>query len=171
MKKILFSLGVMLSAFALTNCTQEIENPAQQPESAGYPFEIVASTVDTKTVNDGMSTKWAANDQINLFHAVTGDADYQSNGAFTVKDVEAGSFTGNLSETLDVEKEYDWFAFYPYSSYIKTPANTTSGYMPVGSKFTFYIPYKLAYGAQGAGSAVPPYSTLIFEVELLDIIK
>ena len=33
MKKILFSLGVMLSAFALTNCTQEIENPAQQPES------------------------------------------------------------------------------------------------------------------------------------------
>ena len=44
-------------------------------------------------------------------------------------------------------------------------------YMPVGSKFTFYIPYKLAYGAQGAGSAVPPYSTLIFEVELLDIIK
>lgn len=43
--------------------------------------------------------------------------------------------------------------------------------MPVGSKFTFYIPYKLAYGAQGAGNAVPPYSTLIFEVELLDIIK
>ena len=68
MKKILFSLGVMLSAFALTNCTQEIENPAQQPESAGYPFEIVASTVDTKTVNDGMSTKWATGDQINLIH-------------------------------------------------------------------------------------------------------
>lgn len=43
--------------------------------------------------------------------------------------------------------------------------------MPVGSKFTFYIPYKLAYGAQGAGNAVPPYSTLIFEVELLDIVK
>ena len=43
--------------------------------------------------------------------------------------------------------------------------------MPVGSKFTFYIPYELAYGAQGAGNAVPPYSTLIFEVELLDIIK
>lgn len=124
----------MLSAFALTNCTQEIENPAQQPESAGYPFEIVASTVDTKTVNDGMSTKWAEGDQINLFHAVTDGTDYKNNGAFTVKDVEAGSFTGNLSETLDVQEEYDWFAFYPYSSYIKTPANATSGYMPVGSK-------------------------------------
>ena len=43
--------------------------------------------------------------------------------------------------------------------------------MPVGSKFTFYIPYNLAYGSQGAGNVVPPYSTLIFEVELLDIIK
>ena len=43
--------------------------------------------------------------------------------------------------------------------------------MPVGSKFTFYIPYKLGYGAQGAGGAIPPYSTLIFEVELLDIVK
>ena len=44
-------------------------------------------------------------------------------------------------------------------------------YMPVGSKFTFYIPYQLAYGAQGAGNLIKPYSTLIFEVELLEIIK
>ncbi len=43
--------------------------------------------------------------------------------------------------------------------------------MPVGSKFTFYIPYNLGYGSQGAGNVIPPYSTLIFEVELLDIIK
>lgn len=115
----------MLSAFALTNCTQEIDNPAQQPEETGYPFEIVASTVDTKTVNDGMHTKWAEGDQINLFHAVTDGTDYQSNGAFTVKDVEAGSFTGNLSETLDVQEEYDWFALYPYNANGKTPAALT----------------------------------------------
>ena len=132
MKKILFSLGVMLSAFALTNCTQEIENPAQQPESAGYPFEIVASTVDTKTVNDGMSTKWAEGDQINLFHAVTDDTDYKNNGAFTVKDVETGSFTGNLSETLNVEEEYDWYALYPYSDKIATPGERTTGFVYIG---------------------------------------
>ena len=132
MKKILFSLGVMLSAFALTNCTQEIENPAQQPESAGYPFEIVASTVDTKTVNDGMHTKWAEGDQINLFHAVTDGTDYKNNGAFTVKDVEAGSFTGNLSETLDVEEEYDWYALYPYSDKITTPGERTAGFVYIG---------------------------------------
>jgi FKBP-type peptidyl-prolyl cis-trans isomerase FklB len=42
--------------------------------------------------------------------------------------------------------------------------------MPVGSKFRFYIPQELGYGAQQAGS-IPPYSTLIFEVELLGIEK
>jgi FKBP-type peptidyl-prolyl cis-trans isomerase len=42
--------------------------------------------------------------------------------------------------------------------------------MPVGSKFKFYIPYELAYGEQGTGP-IPPYSTLVFEVELLDIVK
>ena len=42
--------------------------------------------------------------------------------------------------------------------------------MPVGSKFRFYIPQELGYGAQAAGS-IPPYSTLIFDVELLSIEK
>jgi FKBP-type peptidyl-prolyl cis-trans isomerase len=42
--------------------------------------------------------------------------------------------------------------------------------MPVGSKFKFYIPYELAYGEQGTGP-IPPYSTLIFDVELLEIVK
>jgi len=42
--------------------------------------------------------------------------------------------------------------------------------MPVGSKFRFYIPQELGYGERAAGS-IPPYSTLIFEVELLGIEK
>lgn len=41
--------------------------------------------------------------------------------------------------------------------------------MNVGSKYMVYIPYDLAYGEQGAGAAVPPFSTLVFEVELLGI--
>ena len=39
--------------------------------------------------------------------------------------------------------------------------------MPVGSKYRFFIPYDLAYGERGAGQDIPPYSTLIFDVELL----
>lgn len=41
--------------------------------------------------------------------------------------------------------------------------------MSVGSKYKLYIPYQLAYGEQGAGGSIPPYSALIFTVELLGI--
>jgi FKBP-type peptidyl-prolyl cis-trans isomerase len=43
--------------------------------------------------------------------------------------------------------------------------------MGVGGKYRFYIPSDLAYGPQGAGQRIPPYSPLIFEVELLSIVQ
>lgn len=41
--------------------------------------------------------------------------------------------------------------------------------MKEGGKTVFFIPSDLAYGAQGAGGAIPPHSTLIFEVELIKV--
>jgi len=44
--------------------------------------------------------------------------------------------------------------------------------MPVGSKFKFFIPQELAYGANPQpGSAIMPYMPLVFEVELLEIVS
>ena len=43
--------------------------------------------------------------------------------------------------------------------------------MPIGSKYKFYIPSDLAYGERGSGNRIPPNTVLIFEVELLDIVK
>ncbi|NDV63731.1 FKBP-type peptidyl-prolyl cis-trans isomerase [Bacteroides sp. 224] len=42
--------------------------------------------------------------------------------------------------------------------------------MTEGSKWKLYIPSELGYGAQGAGEMIPPHSTLIFEVELIEVL-
>ena len=41
--------------------------------------------------------------------------------------------------------------------------------MQEGAKYRFYIPYILAYGESGAGGSIPPFATLIFDVELLEV--
>ena len=69
------------------------------------------------------------------------------------------------------------------SSYKRNPQTTTFGLnqvikgwtealqlMPVGSKWQLYIPYELAYGERQAGQ-IPPYSTLVFDLELVSIVK
>jgi len=43
--------------------------------------------------------------------------------------------------------------------------------MGIGSKYKFYIPYQLAYGEQGSGEMIPGGALLVFEVELIDIVK
>ena len=43
--------------------------------------------------------------------------------------------------------------------------------MTEGSKWRLYVPYNLAYGEQGSQGAIPPYSTLVFDVELLAIVS
>lgn len=139
MKKFILSLGLIATAFGLTNCTKNEEvNPVVETKG---DFAIYAST-ETRTANDGLNTVWSAKDEINVFHAIgetTGyvnDTPYTNDVAypFVCEDATAGRFLGSLTGTLDVEEEYDWYAFYPYSSYIKTPANTNSGYTCVGSK-------------------------------------
>lgn len=42
--------------------------------------------------------------------------------------------------------------------------------MTKGAKWRLYVPYQLAYGSQGSPGGIPPYSTLVFDVELLDIL-
>ena len=42
--------------------------------------------------------------------------------------------------------------------------------MSEGAKYRFFIPFNLAYGANGAGGAIPPYAALVFDVELIEVL-
>lgn len=135
MKRHFYTLGLMLAAtFTLTNCAQEIDNPNDVP-SAGIPFEIVATSAETKTANSASVVSWVAGDALNVFHAEAGATEYVNDNNFTIaeEDLTSGRFTGTLTAALTADS-YDWYAFYPYSSYIKTPANTSNGYTPIGSE-------------------------------------
>lgn len=137
MKKLSLFLGMALAAsLSLTNCTEKIEGPIAPATPAGIPFEISAD-ISTKTTNDGLATNWAEGDAINLFHAEASTAGYVSDKDFTLDATRVGVFTGNLSSALDPSKSYDWYAFYPYSEYNKTPAGVskeTFGYTHIGDK-------------------------------------
>lgn len=42
--------------------------------------------------------------------------------------------------------------------------------MSEGAKYSFFIPYQLAYGERGAGQAIPPFAALVFDVELIKVL-
>ena len=135
MKKKLFLLCTWAAAaLALVSCVKEKEAdlPASNTDG-GIPFEIIACSADTKTVNDGLSTKWAPGDAVNVFHAVAGTSDYINDGAFTVSDIESGNFTGTLASALDPSQSYDWYIYYHFNPNITSPENTSGGFSTVAA--------------------------------------
>ena len=132
MKKIFKTLGVMLMAtLSLTNCMKET---ATAPDTFGIPYTIYAGLdADTKTLNDSLSTKWTAEDTLNVFHAEAGSEWYSENTMFTITDVETGKFETELLNG-ELSAVNDWFALYPYNSHIISPANVASGYIAVGGR-------------------------------------
>lgn len=134
MRKQILTLGaICAAAFTLTNCNKEIAEP-QAPVTGGTDFEIIATTADTKTANDGLNTVWATGDDLTVFHAVAGSTTYGSNDKFTYSGAD-NKFTGKLATGLDASKSYDWYAMFPYSSYINTPTNSDKGgYVYIGER-------------------------------------
>lgn len=88
----------------------------------------------------------------------------------TAKDTVKVHYTGTLINGTKFDSSVDRGEpiEFPLNQVIK---GWTEGVqlMSVGSKYKFFIPYTLGYGEQGAGGVIPPYATLIFDVELLDI--
>lgn len=131
-KSFVYAAGLMCLALSITDCQKELVDqttPASEPN-----FELFAQPVTTKTANNGLDTKWVANDAINVFHAEAGSTSYVSDNQFTVKDIETGRFDGTVSKSLSADKSYDWYAFYPYKDKIVSPKNEKTGYCYIGSR-------------------------------------
>ena len=137
MKKLFVYAGLACAAaLSLTNCSKI---DPQTPSSEGMPFEIIASTAETKTTNDGFTISWEAGDALNLFHAVDGTGEYGKNDKF---DFAFGAkFNGNLTEPLESGKCYDWYALYPYNENISTPADKEGGYVQIGDASSYQKGY------------------------------
>lgn len=137
MKKNIFSLGVLAAAaIALVGCAKT-ETNVPEVKGTGIPFEFTATSAVTKTTNDTEATNWVAGDKVNLFHAELGGTaiTYVSDGAFTAAtDGAEVKFTGTLAEGFDPDGTYNWYAFYPYTSQITTPANRDAGYVYIGGR-------------------------------------
>ena len=135
MKKSILSLGLMLAALTLTNCSQNEEFDSL-PTAGNGSFELFTQ-IDTRTANDGLSTNWVKNDAMSVFYAEANQSAYSSNHSFSIAeaDLATGRFTGNLAEgeSLDATKTYDWYAIYPYKEQINAPVNT-NGYIYIGGK-------------------------------------
>lgn len=122
-------IHIILIGFVLGSCEQ-LDSPKMEEVNDSGNFTVYLSQPQTKTANDGISTKWVEGDVINVFHAVDGTENYVNDNSFTCDNVAANKFSGTLAEELNADSNYDWYAFYP-------SINTTNGDTPV--KFSKYI--------------------------------
>lgn len=122
-------IHIILIGFVLGSCEQ-LDSPKMEEVNDSGNFTVYLSQPQTKTANDGMSTKWVEGDVINVFHAVDGTENYVNDNSFTCDNVAANKFSGTLAEELNSDSNYDWYAFYP-------SINTANGDSPV--KFSKYI--------------------------------
>ena len=112
-------------------------------------IKVLPSGLQYKVIKEGQGEIPQASDEVEVIYegrlidGTVFDATSKHGGAATDK-FRAGSLIKGWTEALTM--------------------------MPVGSKWQLYIPYELAYGERQAGQ-IPPYSTLVFDLELVSIVK
>ncbi len=115
MKRRLYIPGLAIAILTLVQCSVEEKEALLPLNQSSVPFEVIATNVDTKTVNEGKSTSWEVGDSLSLFHKARRTTKYISDGIFTIDDPSTGHAKGSLNEEL-TESLFDWYAIYPVSA-------------------------------------------------------
>ena len=126
MKKALLLSGLaLIFTFFISGCQRETEFT----DPTGTPVDILLTMDDTRTVNDGMSTKWLENDELIGFYAPAGTEAYSPGYCFSISDPETGKASGYADLT---EPAYDWYLVYPYEPWIESPADRDRAILTIG---------------------------------------
>lgn len=114
MKKMILTGLLSVSLLALTQCTKS-EEEAFAPMQ-GSKAELQADVVSSRTIAEGLTTSWAADDAMKVW--IGEGESYINCGEFTLPEanLSTGIFTGTMPDSYDAAKSYDWYAVYPYAS-------------------------------------------------------
>jgi FKBP-type peptidyl-prolyl cis-trans isomerase FklB len=152
----------------------QIMNAYSQKQYAVRNEEMMKASVENKKVGTAFLTEnKAKTGVITTASGLQYSVEKEGTGAKpTATDRVKVHYTGKLldGKVFDSSVERGQPAEFGVSEVIKGWTEALQ-LMPVGSKWKLYIPAELAYGDRGAGQDIKPGSTLVFDVELLDIVK
>lgn len=149
MKKALLLTGLAFTfALFISGCQRETEFK----DPTGTPVDILLTLDDTRTVNDGMSTKWEENDGLTCFFAPAGTDSYSNVIQFKIINPETGMASGYANLT---EAAYDWYLVYPYIPWIDSPADRDKAVVEIGT--TNQLQYGNDNMSELAGYRMPLY--------------
>jgi FKBP-type peptidyl-prolyl cis-trans isomerase len=132
-------------------------------------FALIAFLVYRSVIQPSQNNKPAAQSEtgLQMEEIKTGDGPAAKGG-----DIVVVHYVGRLTDGTKFDSSYDRnqpFTFTLGANQVIKGWDEGIVGMKVGGKRKLIIPPALAYGSQGAGSAIPPDSTLVFEVELQEI--
>ena len=152
----LLALAALVGAAALyMNANKGADFPA--PPTSNLEG-IVANTTSADTIITASGLQ---------YRIITEGVGTESPGASSLVTVH---YSGKLTDGTEFDSSYkrNQPASFPVNGVIRGWTEALQ-LMHVGDKWELTIPSDLGYGSQGAGNAIPPDATLIFEVELLEI--
>ncbi len=141
---------------------KEIESPKKTQYAASSSFTNQKETLSNQTSEEFVTTSSGL--QYRILNEGSGD---DSPGPESVVSVH---YRGRLTNGMEFDSSYkrNQPASFPVNGVIRGWTEALQ-LMKEGDKWELIIPPDLGYGSKGAGNTIPPDSTLIFEVELIEI--
>ena len=141
---------------------KEIESPKKTQHTASSSFTNQKETLSNQTSEEFVTTSSGL--QYRIMKEGSGD---DNPGPESVVSVH---YRGKLTNGLEFDSSYkrNQPASFPVNGVIRGWTEALQ-LMKEGDKWELIIPPDLGYGSKGAGNIIPPNSTLIFEVELIEI--